>query len=415
MVHGILLRQSEVQRSIPYLDEKHLRDHSDVQIKSIICDASIKVNKIVLASLSPLLRPILEEISALEIVDASIICDFSQEEIEYLENVLFGTSQNQKYLPQKEFLKPLSLFGIKLNQEISSTITPENYDEDTHFDSNLHEIEDYTKFPNNITLSTENTLKKKRVKLKEYHEKYKDFIRVGIIPQIDKDLLLKYELPAPIESYLKNYARNGSTEKIPKGSGQFQCHLCKYRSKKPDMTKHISKYHDMKLTCPHCNKTYLMKLRNEFIQHMFLHSNANELTMHECISCGYKSDVLSRIENHRQTSGIYHNNQCSQCECKFRSYNEYANHVATTHMNNWKFRCGICPKVFDTRKEVSRHISEIHRNKIRKSVICEKCGKTFQHEVSFNCYLGFCASQASVQFFHHFLGSSKVSFEKQEM
>ena len=386
MVHGILLRQSEVQRSIPYLDEKHLRDHSDVQIKSIICDASIKVNKIVLASLSPLLRPILEEISALEIVDASIICDFSQEEIEYLENVLFGTSQNQKYLPQKEFLKPLSLFGIKLNQEISSTITPENYDEDTHFDSNLHEIEDYTKFPNNITLSTENTLKKKRVKLKEYHEKYKDFIRVGIIPQIDKDLLLKYELPAPIESYLKNHARNGSTEKIPKGSGQFQCHICNYRSKKPDMTKHVSKYHDMKLTCPNCNKTYPMKLRNEFIRHMFLHSNANELTMHECISCGYKTDVLARIENHVKTSGIYHNNQCSQCELKgFSSYNEYANHVASTHMNNWKFRCGICPKVFDTRKEVNKHISDIHRNKIKKSVICEKCGKTFQHEVSFNC------------------------------
>ena len=391
MVNGILLRQSEVQRSIPYLDEKHLRDYSDVQIKSIICDASIKVNKIVLASLSPLLRPILEEISALEIVDASIICDFSQKEIEYLENVLFGTSQNQNRVSKNEFLKPLSLFGIKLNQEISSTIkhdqiivTSENYGEDTHFDSNLPEIDDYAKFPNNITLSTENTLKKKQVKLKEYQEKYKDFIRVGIIPQVDKDLLLKYELPAPIESYLKNHARNGSTEKIPKGSGQFQCHLCYYRSKKSDMTKHISKYHDMKLTCPNCNKTYPMKLRNEFIRHMFLHSNANELTMHECISCGYKTDVLTRIENHVKTSGIYHNNQCSQCEHRFRSYNEYANHVATTHMNNWKLRCGICPKVFDTRKEVNKHISDIHRNKIRKSVICEKCGKTFQHEVSFD-------------------------------
>ena len=151
------------------------------------------------------------------------------------------------------------------------------------------------------------------------------------------------------------------------------------------MTKHISKYHDMKLTCPNCNKTYSMKLRTEFIRHMFLHSIANDLTMHECISCGYKSDVLSRIENHRKTSGIYHNNQCSQCEHKgFRSHNEYANHVVAKHMNNWKFRCGICPKVFDTRKEVNNHISDIHRNKLRKSVICEKCGKTFQHEVSFN-------------------------------
>ena len=41
---------------------------------------------------------------------------------------------------------------------------------------------------------------------------------------------------------------------------------------------------------------------------MYQHSIANDSTVHECINCGYKTDVLTRIDLHRHTHGPYHNN-----------------------------------------------------------------------------------------------------------
>ena len=69
------------------------------------------------------------------------------------------------------------------------------------------------------------------------------------------------------------------------------------------MTKHKRKYHVLKYTCPTCGKGFLASVWFSFIRHMYQHSISNDSTF-ECICCGYKTDVLTRIDLHRDTHGL---------------------------------------------------------------------------------------------------------------
>ena len=121
---------------------------------------------------------------------------------------------------------------------------------------------------------------------------------------------MNYDLPQPIESYLKPVSGDRT---FPKGFGPFQCSICGCRCRtKKAIIKHKTKYHTDKYHCPSCRKDFPQNLWYEFIKHMFEHTLALEQTLlHECINCGYSTDVLSRLDHHRVTHGKFHNNECA--------------------------------------------------------------------------------------------------------
>ena len=82
------------------------------------------------------------------------------------------------------------------------------------------------------------------------------------------------------------------------------CEICGIHRTKNEqaMTKHKRKYHVLKYTCPTCGKGFLASVWFSFIRHMYQHSISNDSTF-ECICCGYKTDVLTRIDLHRDTHG----------------------------------------------------------------------------------------------------------------
>ena len=49
----------------------------------------------------------------------------------------------------------------------------------------------------------------------------------------------------------------------------------------------------------------------------------------------------------------------------FKSYAEYDTHVKQFHMGNWKFKCGICEDVFDTKDEIRSHRMKKHLAKTK--------------------------------------------------
>ena len=352
MNESILLRPSqEVRNHVPYLEKEHIQNFLDVEIKSSFQNYSIRVNKIMLATLSDCLRPIL--IDLYENDEISITCDFTSEELILLKNYI--SEGEWPYKSEKSSRQFLKSFGIDFNkrtangvekvqpfkiEDITNYVVDMDFDfSDDYKDSNLdleHSVPSksnsrnkrsdiasenmgsksdivivqetkvcgYPKFPSNIFPTK--TIQKRQEKLRIYQQKYKEYVKIGSIPPLDKEGLLNYTLPQPIESYLK-YSQNDKP--IPKGCGPIQCSICIYRCKTEDsMIKHTQKYHVLKYTCPTCEKGFSFNVWFKFLSHMYQHSIANDSTLHQCINCGYKTDVLTRIDLHRHTHGPYHNN-----------------------------------------------------------------------------------------------------------
>ena len=71
------------------------------------------------------------------------------------------------------------------------------------------------------------------------------------------------------------------------------------------------------------------------------------------------------IRKHVQSGGPYHNNQCTQCTESFKSYSEHELHVKYIHMGNWKYKCGLCEDLLDTKDEIRSHRMKKHATKTR--------------------------------------------------
>ena len=95
-----------------------------------------------------------------------------------------------------------------------------------------------------------------------------------------------------------------------------------------------------------------------------------------CVQCGANFVAGSISEKqHKERMGPFHNNQCTQCDEEFITWEEHSTHVQTAHMNLWKFRCGLCGDVFDKARDVRTHKANDHSAEVKRSV-CPECGKS---------------------------------------
>ena len=78
--------------------------------------------------------------------------------------------------------------------------------------------------------------------------------------------------------------------------------------------------------------------------------------------------------NHQLAMGPFHGDNCAQCNIKLSSYKDYINHVQECHQNIWKFKCGICNNLFDTKKDRLAHKVKIHKVENKKKMFCDICG-----------------------------------------
>jgi len=103
----------------------------------------------------------------------------------------------------------------------------------------------------------------------------KDQIKVNTLPQIDREGLLAFDLPKPIESYITTQKKY----KIPKENGKkkykFVCSICTLTIRTEVLLKkHLQKYHEPKYVCPieNCGDYFDTKKWYNFIRHMYDHS-----------------------------------------------------------------------------------------------------------------------------------------------
>ena len=79
-----------------------------------------------------------------------------------------------------------------------------------------------------------------------------------------------------------------------------------------------------------CSEYFDTKFWYNFVRHMYEHTLVDDsnLSLYECICCGYGTNVQDRMTRHLDANGRYHNNECTQCDQKFLSHVDY--HVMPT-------------------------------------------------------------------------------------
>ena len=304
-------------------------------------------------------------------------------------------SESSLFEPQEAFtLSPSRAKKRRLSSVKNCESSPfaEEREETIVFQDIPKQVLGYIRYPSDLPISQGKNREKTLQKLEAYGREHRNYVKIATCPDLDIEKLLCYDLPSPIETYLK-CSSDVSEQILPKGQGPFQCSICNARCKtKRALEKHTHKYHIEKYTCPHCSHTFEQPNWADFIKHMFEHTLGAEPLLHSCIACGYSTDVLSRIDQHRISHGQYHNNECPYEECKnekFFSHLDYQMHVNKKHKGQWLFRCGHCSQTFLDKGELSKHNNSYHRAKKKhKPIICDICGKSFTSEIFLRTHLG---------------------------
>lgn len=201
----------------------------------------------------------------------------------------------------------------------------------------------------------------------------------------DMAMLETYELPCPLESYIRpprpqTITESNSTEDTSK---PFHCEYCpKKFSAKMSEKEHVIKHHQEHYDCTYCNRSFAVDNSELFRKHMFKHEHVTKTTEpHECIQCGFSNFSKGRIIDHMSTAGPYHDNQCTQCPDTFATHRDYMVHVDQKHANRWLYKCGQCDLVFETKEDVTTHRFNAHVSQRApvKPKVCDICGKELKY------------------------------------
>lgn len=200
--------------------------------------------------------------------------------------------------------------------------------------------------------------------------------------------LEKYETFEP-EEPLDTYRAPPQTMKFKENPERdadknYKCTMCNRKcTSMQNLKGHEIKYHSEHYNCPKCFKSFSLDDTEGFRLHLFKHEYLLTPRPNMCIHCGKVFKINKILHEHMKKAGPHHADECAQCPFRFTTYEEYCDHVALEHGNQWRYRCGHCLDLFDSEKEVKRHYRHIHLGRPLpkgkkpyrpKRKVCEECG-----------------------------------------
>ena len=180
----------------------------------------------------------------------------------------------------------------------------------------------------------------------------------GLKPEL-RAKFADYELPKPLDSYIVPPSKVVKNNKAYSGpSKAHTCHICSTSFTNGKILKqHVIKIHSEHYKCDVCQKGFSLNQKYDLKLHMFKHDqNILGFKKINCVQCGNTFGRPHLYRDHMTAQGPQHNDQCSQCPRKFKTYEEYKSHVDEEHYGKWRYKCGFCGDTFDEKKEQRTHL-----------------------------------------------------------
>jgi hypothetical protein len=211
----------------------------------------------------------------------------------------------------------------------------------------------------------------------------------------DMSLLKTYQLPNPLESYIRPPRVMPKRDTfLEDQSKPIKCVYCVKRfMSKVNHKTHVAKHHSEHYECQFCHRVVPIGNTKAFKKHMFRHEHVTKLTTpHECVQCGFSHFRKENMVNHMNGAGPFHDNQCTQCTERFKTYEEHKSHIEADHTGKWLYKCGQCKDLFEIKDDVMKHRIRVHRVQLERvrmgrqrapvaKKICDICGKELKYSL----------------------------------
>lgn len=219
------------------------------------------------------------------------------------------------------------------------------------------------------------------------------------------------ETSTHMENTLSQSLESARKAKEHSGTCKFKC---RYRDKvyddKRSLNKHLFTHSKRKFVCSVCRKAYFQKAALD--EHNKLQHSGKQSTKFKCPECNKtfnNSQCLRRHQHNKHKSGrstVDLLSTCDVCQKTYKSRTHMVSHRRYRHRSEAEFTCGECSMVFNNRPkllahvkvnhlpptykckkcsavlhtlaELNSHLHQSHAVLKEKSVVCEKCGKSFK-------------------------------------
>ncbi|XP_018565299.1 zinc finger protein 808-like [Anoplophora glabripennis] len=164
------------------------------------------------------------------------------------------------------------------------------------------------------------------------------------------------------------------------GETTVRCNLCQEFSTYLGLKAHKRRMHQL-LECRMCLKVIIGRSKM-YYHYKIHHANANLNKNHQCNICGKKylmKTVLKYHYRHRHEINVK-NFKCRVCGKRFLTQYAITTHKKKVHNLGVKLKCSKCDVILQTLKEVNEHKSTHvnEKSKMPKPFKCRVCKKIFQ-------------------------------------
>lgn len=219
------------------------------------------------------------------------------------------------------------------------------------------------------------------------------------------------ETSNPMENTLSQSLECARKAKEQSVTGKFKCRYCdKVYDDKRSLNKHLFTHGKRKFVCSDCGKAYFQKAALD--EHNKLEHSGKQSAKFKCPECNQafnNSQCLRRHQHNKHKSvrsTIDLLSTCDVCQKTYKSRTHMVTHRRYRHRSEAEFTCGECSMVFNNKPKLTAHVkvnhlpptykcekcsallhtlaelnSHLHRSHAvlqKKSVVCEKCRKSFK-------------------------------------
>ena len=156
----------------------------------------------------------------------------------------------------------------------------------------------------------------------------------------------------------------------------FQCQICSYSALSENaLLSHVDKHLETRLSCDKCEQSFSCKgtLRDH---NRTKHDTAFNMPVFSCPQCPKTYNSKSHLSRHIFSHAGFKPYKCDVCEVNYASSNGFKSHMEAKHLNILpSHQCMNCPKLFHSKGQLKSH-TQVHTD--QRPFSCQTCQTSFK-------------------------------------